>query len=133
MGIDTSRNTKAPKILVGTFHKTGTNLMLAILQSAARAYGLTIWRADAKTTEPAEWDIYFDWHSKFPDAVLSQPHKGVVVFRDPRDVIVSGAYFHCKSTEAWLLKPQEKFEGLSYQQKIQSLSSDDARFLFEMK
>jgi hypothetical protein len=45
------------------------------------------------------------------------------VIRDPRDVIVSGANYHCKADEPWLHIPEKRFGGLTYHQKINSLTS----------
>ena len=45
------------KVLVGTFHKTGTVLMREVLKGAAAELGLTIWRMDDRSgrAPPAEW------------------------------------------------------------------------------
>jgi hypothetical protein len=54
------------------------------------------------------------------------------VIRDPRDVIISAMHYHKKSDEQWLHIPRKEFEGLTYQEKINSLQNDDERLLFEM-
>lgn len=94
--------------------------------------------ADAphKTPEPDHWDVAFDFHSTFffdafePDADLA---RYVICVRDPRDIVVSAAYYHMKSDEEWLHKPLPRFSGLTYQQKINSLPDMTARFHFEME
>ncbi|MEP6012018.1 MAG: hypothetical protein ABJ237_11985, partial [Parasphingorhabdus sp.] len=47
-------------------------------------------------------------------------------------VIVSGAYYHTKSNEKWLHIPQKRFNGLTYQEKINSYMNMSDKFLFEM-
>ena len=56
----------------------------------------------------------------------------VFCIRDPRDVIVSAAYYHCRSDEDWLHEPKVEFNGMTYQEKIVSLPTMQDRFKFEM-
>lgn len=117
------------KILVGTFHKTGTVLMRNILKAISEEFGLRFWE---QGREPAEgWDIRFHGGSAFRQELL-QPHRGVIVIRDPRDVVISAAHFHCRGREGWLHKPDPQFGGMTYQEKINSLADDDERYIFEM-
>lgn len=117
------------KILVGTFHKTGTVLMRNILKTISEEFGLRFWE---QGPEPPEgWDIRFHGGSAFRKELLL-PHRGVIVIRDPRDVIISAAHFHCRGREGWLHRPDPRFGGMTYQEKINSLQTDDDRYIFEM-
>lgn len=117
------------KILVGTFHKTGTVLMRNILKAISEEFGLRFWE---QGREPGDgWDIRFHGASAFRQELLL-PHRGVVVVRDPRDVVISAAHFHGRGREAWLHKPDPRFGGMTYQEKINSLADDDERYIFEM-
>lgn len=132
-------------IFVGTFHKTGTVLMAGIFRSAARKLDLVFWplyESKPKFKDAAEyappnlhWDICFDGHSRFLKSkrLFGADALGVISIRDPRDVIVSSAAFHCKSTEPWLHAPRRKFGGKTYQQVICALPNENARLLFEME
>src|SRR5262245_45760294 len=60
------------------------------------------------------------------------PYRGLHLIRDPRDIIVSGCFYHQKATETWLHDKQDQFGGLTYQEKINSYSSLDDKILFEM-
>lgn len=118
------------KILVGTFHKTGTVLMRNILKAIAGEFGLRFWE---QGPEPADgWDIRFHGGSAFRNE-LALPHRGIIVIRDPRDVVVSAAHFHCRGREGWLHRPDPRFGGLTYQEKISGLADDDERYIFEME
>lgn len=117
------------KILVGTFHKTGTVLMRNILKSISEDFGLRFWE---QGPEPADgWDIRFHGGSNFRHE-LSYPHRGIIVIRDPRDVVISAAHFHCRGREGWLHKPDIRFGGMTYLDKMNSLPDDDERYIFEM-
>jgi hypothetical protein len=124
-----------PRMLVGTFHKTGTILIRTIMETLGRRLRRTVWRAGSPATPPAHWDIWFDPNSTFPAPARDRPYRAVVVVRDPRDVIISGAYYHATTErpgDRWVDTPLRKLGGRSYKQHINALPDDAARFLFEM-
>jgi hypothetical protein len=123
------------KMLVGTFHKTGTMLMFKIITqiSVRRGYRLS----SPRNRPPIdEWDIFIDAHSRFETGPLPDTARGFVVVRDPRDVVISGAHYHARLTpgppEAWAHVPRPNLDGMTYTQKIASLPDDEARMAFEM-
>ena len=122
---------------VGTFHKTGTVLLGKIFGQLHRDRILTLWRSDWVEEEPETWDVNFHYHSAFMfgDAYSNIPRnaKIVISLRDPRDLVVSAARYHCDSEEDWLKVPQEKFAGLTYQEKMNSLATWEDKLLFEMR
>jgi Sulfotransferase domain len=123
-----------PKMLVGTFHKTGTMLLLAIFRQLSRELGYQFWMPDGNEP-PKGWNVILHVHSRFKKSLMDEGHPTVIVIRDPRDVIVSGAYYHTKLVtpgDKWLHVPDERFGGLTYQQKMMSLPNDEERFIFEM-
>lgn len=129
---------KSPKRYMGTFHKTGTVLFRGVLHQAKAEGLLTPWlffRRERKIPEPRYWSVAFDRNAvRLLDSIEPDPDKARYVFciRDPRDVIVSAAYYHCRSKEPWLHIPRDEFDGLTYQEKINSLPDAQARFVFEM-
>ncbi len=124
----------APRMLVGTFHKTGTVLMLQILQRIANQLGYRLWVPNGMPP-PASWEILLHAHSVFGPEILEAPHRGVVVIRDPRDIIISGAFYHARTDshrDPWLYKPNPRFGGRSYHEAIAALPTDADKLLFEM-
>jgi hypothetical protein len=123
-----------PKRYIGTFHKTGSALFGGILRKCKRKKFLEPWLMNT-ATKPAKWDIAFHNHAnKLLDGFDTNAETSRYVFsiRDPRDVVISSAYYHCKADEHWLLQPNPKFDGMTYQQKINSLPDMQARFQFEI-
>lgn len=124
-----------PRMLVGTFHKTGTMLMRGIFMRVARRFGYRV-LIPAMRGHMDAWDLCLDAHSGFRPEEMTGDFRGIVVIRDPRDVIISGALYHTRldetSTDRWVHVPMPAYGGMSYQQRLRSLPSDEARFLFEM-
>lgn len=122
------------KVFIGSFHKTGTVLMGSIWRRAAKRLEFGLWIKHEQPEPPAtSWLVCFHHHARFgtePDRV---PHRGLLMIRDPRDIIVSGMHYHCASVEAWLHKPQERFAGRSYQQALLACEGAEARLLFELE
>jgi len=118
-------------ILIGTHHKTGKVWMGNIFRKIAYEMNL---RFSVGTGEaiPIEADIILGYHSRFPLKALPN-YRGMHIIRDPRDLILSGCFYHQKSNEPWLYKPQAEFGGLTYQEKINSFASFDDKLLFEME
>ena len=125
------------KWIVATHHKVGTVLMQTIFTQIAHEFGYEF-HDYSQLPDPeaaSKADIIFDYSSKFSglDLTAFENLKGVHLLRDPRMVIVSGAFYHQHAQETWLLEPRQSFDGMTYQQKIKSLPNDEARFEFEMR
>lgn len=120
------------QILVGTHHKAGTMWMFKIFAGVCKRFGWELRRRESGQI-PAQFDVFFDSHSNFGPARRQWNYRGLHMVRDPRDVIVSGCFYHQKSHEAWLHEGRPELGGLSYQQKINSYESLDDRILFEME
>jgi hypothetical protein len=106
--------------------------MLNIFRSICAGQGLSFYHGD-QIHLPQYYDLFFQEHSKFELETLPKPYQGLHLIRDPRDVIVSAAFYHesCKK-ENWLLQSMKEFEGLSYQQSIANLPSLEKKLEFEM-
>lgn len=124
------------KILIATHHKVGTALLYNIFIELDRSIGLRFHNCstDGLPSNLEEVDVLYDWHSKFRGIELNSISdlRGVHLIRDPRMIVVSAAYYHQRSSEAWLHRPLERLGGLTYQQRILSLAGDKERFEFEM-
>jgi hypothetical protein len=120
------------RILVGTHHKTGTVWLSAIFARICRDYRLSFF-AGNQNDLPAGCRVFVQDHSKFDFDALSGPHRGLHLIRDPRDVIVSGCFYHQHSGEDWLHVRQAELGGASYAEKINSYRSLEDQILFEME
>jgi hypothetical protein len=118
-------------ILVGTHHKTGTIWMHDTFQRIAMATGLRLGVLGSRG-EAHPSDIYIAHHSQFPREMLRGTYRGLHLIRDPRDIVISGMFYHLKSDEPWLHTPRPTFAGLTYQQTLNALDPED-RFAFELK
>lgn len=122
------------KVFIGSFHKTGTALMGSIWRRAAKRLEFGLWIRHEQEEPPATpWLVCFHHHARFGTEPERGPHRGLLMIRDPRDIIVSGMHYHCKSEEAWLHTPQSRFGGRSYQQALLDRDGAEARLLFELE
>ncbi|MEO1378098.1 MAG: sulfotransferase domain-containing protein, partial [Cyanobacteria bacterium J06635_10] len=124
--------TLSHQVLVGTHHKTGTAWMRNIFESICRNHHLLFYVGHHHQA-PEKFDVFLQNHSVFDLEEIEQPYKGLHIIRDPRDIVVSGCFYHQKSDEPWLHLPRQKFGGLTYQAKINSYDSMDDRLMFEME
>ena len=120
-----------PKIVIATHHKALTVYLRNVFRSFAilnnRSYSFG---AGPKVDYDA--DVIFDNHSQLDFGMLPEPHFGLHVRRDPRDILVSASFYHQKSKEKWLQEPLDALDGKSYQEHINSLPDFESVLLFEM-
>ena len=130
----------APTVLcVGTHHKTGTIWMRQVFKAIARIleipFQVVLGNDFAKNIKDGERIFLANWSSKFPKEVTNRADARILhMIRDPRDVLLSGARYHLvgpKEGETFLHTPREDLAGLSYQEHMKSLSSDE-QLVFEM-
>ncbi len=120
------------KVLVGTHHKTGIVWMESIFSQICQKLGFKFFKG--KQSELSNnFDIFFQNHSLFDFKDLQTEYRGLHLIRDPRDIIVSGCFYHQKSQEQWLHINRDKFGGLTYQEKINSYDLLDDKIMFEME
>ncbi len=128
-----------PYIFVGTYHKTGTVWMERVMRRTAEAVGVEFHYNPFQGDTPPnaegsiEAGVYMHDHTRFPDWLMRLDFAGFRMIRDPRDVVVSGAHYHVKSDESWLLLPRELFGGQSYREAITALADIQAQYQFEMR
>ncbi len=122
---------KPPLILIGTHHKAGTHWLAGIFRSIAETFSLQLLEGD----QPAalqDNELFFQDHSVFDLASIGR-YRGIHMIRDPRDIIVSGCFYHLRAEEEWLHIPRQRYGGLSYVEKINSFQSMQEKLLFEME
>lgn len=120
-----------PLILVGTHHKTGSKWMRSLFDGFCSAVGERM-HAGRQEDLPADARVWFEDHSRFALDRLGRPFRGLHVVRDPRDVLISGARYHARADEPWLLVRRWRFRGLTYREAIRRRKSFADAVLFEM-
>jgi len=132
-----------PKVLLGTYHKTGTSWLRAMFMEIASRTGrqwLNLsdsYTGDAKgmlarmeAAPPGA--LIFEYHTAFPKTEPSSAYRGLRMIRDPRDVVLSSVRFHRKATETWLHEPRPEFDGKTYQERINEIQDPLEAFQFEL-
>jgi len=127
---------KQPLIVVCTHHKTGSVWMANVFRAIKRKDKLHM-HTKAQADLPPETDIFLQDHSKVDLKALQGrfPKRGVRavhVIRDPRDVVISGCFYHVKTVEKWANNPKKEYGGKSYRQAISALPTDHDKLIFEM-
>ena len=124
------------RAIISTHHKSGTVWMAMTFRAIAGALGLPCHGLSGKNArEPVPRSVCFvrDIHSQWFDLDHRASGDRVLhVIRDPRDIVISAMHYHRKAPEKWLHRPDERFGGKSYQQALNDLSDDKARYIFEM-
>jgi Sulfotransferase domain len=120
------------KVLVGTHHKTGTVWLKSIFRTICSEYSLHYFEGE-QPDAPAQCDVFFQDHSRFELDLFESPIRGLHIIRDPRDIIVSGCFYHQKSKEQWLHKPRKALLGRTYHETISSAKTLEDKIFFEME
>ena len=121
------------KILIGTHHKTGTVWLESVFSKVSNQFDLEWFSGGNKDVIPKEWQVLQHTHSHFQKEILENNNfKGLHIIRDPRDIAVSAAFYHCKSHEDWLHVPRAEFGNKTYQNRINECNNFDDKLIFEM-
>ena len=118
-------------IIHGAHHKAATSWFGRIYRKISQYF---CWKYEVgKQNKPCpdtDTDIFMSWGSKFEFSALG-PYVGTHLIRDPRDMIISGYYYHLWCNEIWCKQPVDDFNGKSYQEVLNSLSLENG-ISFEM-
>ena len=120
------------KVLVGTHHKGGTVWLNSLFRHLCDFHGIDYFAGDWAEL-PERWSVFFQNHSVFELERLEGPCRGLHLIRDPRDLAVSGCFYHQKSDEEWLHEPRADLGGRTYRQCLDALADPDDRLLFELE
>jgi hypothetical protein len=86
--------------VVGTHHKTGTQLMGRLCSDVSRTFGLKF-HSGAQRELPDGVNVWFTPYSQLDKNRITQDVRGVHVVRHPYQVVVSAYLFHRKCDEPW--------------------------------
>lgn len=116
-------------------HKVGTSWFKNILTAISEEFGLPFIQNDQEKIRN-NIAIFFQYHSRVDLGALPK-YRGAHIIRDPRDVVVSGYYYHLWTKEEWAitpikdlpadmekvwsLLPVKEIKHMSYQQYLNSL------------
>lgn len=118
-----------PLIIHCCYHKVGTVWFGRILRDIAAEFGLR-YRAGGDFREihrletNGDSDIFMDLGSHVKFAALPGRYKLSHMIRDPRDLIVSGYFYHRWTDEPWANFPRAEFRGMSYREYLNSVPKD---------
>jgi hypothetical protein len=104
-------------------HKTGTVWFKRILRRTCATHGL-VFHAGAQDELRPDIGVFFQQKGRV-DLERLPPFRGSHMIRDPRDMIVSGYFYHQWTQEPWALVPDDRYGGLSHQEYLQTLSPAD--------
>ncbi len=112
-----------PRVLHGSHHKVGTKWTEDILRAVSEEFG---WTFQSCRQHELHWstDVFMQAHSAF-DLTLFGEFRGSHIIRDPRDVVISGYHYHLHSSEEWLRRPRDEYDGRSYQEHLNTLDYHD--------
>jgi len=126
---------RGPAVLVhGAHHKVGTVWFQRVLSTVAGFYGLRFTEVPESDGAPGRAIIpgrdidlvVYDRANDFrPQDFAGRDCRASHLIRDPRDIVVSGYHYHLRTAEAWVLEPQERYGGLSYQAFLHSVDEHD--------
>ena len=119
----------SPSIIHCCYHKVGTVWFGRILRDVAAEYGLTYqvgsnYNLIREFEEHQNANIFLDDGSHVNLGELPN-YVGSHMIRDPRDIVISGYFYHLWTQETWANLPRAEYKGRSYKQYLQSLSQDE--------
>ncbi len=112
----------AARIVHVGYHRGGTTWFSNVLHAVAMHFGLPFQNC-AQEHLRRSTRVYL-----CNDGIIDlEPLDGLVgshMIRDPRDLVVSGYFFHLWTDEPWAHRPRPEYGGRSYQQYLKSLDRD---------
>ncbi len=115
---------RAPGHLIAHFshHKAGTVWFQRVLKKLAQQLG---WKFQSclQSELDADTQIFMQENSRVELAQLPG-FRASHLIRDPRDLVVSGYFYHLWCQEAWCLEKRARYDGRSYQETLNSVSRE---------
>lgn len=103
-------------------HKVGTVWFKNVLGRVAALHGLPFHMSRLQPVVPQVGVMVVN--GSRIDLGSLPPFRGSHIVRDPREVAVPGYFYHRRCNEPWVLEPDERYGGRSYQQYLQSADEE---------
>jgi hypothetical protein len=130
--------TDPPLIVHCGYHKVGTVWFSRILEAVGRRYRIKVERGERvlrnRVSAPSEGTgIFIDPHSRVERETLPE-FRGSHMVRDPRDMVISGYFYHVWTTEKWAHVPgrmdekewcRPEWKGRTYHDILNSLDQEE--------
>lgn len=104
-------------------HKVGTVWFKRILERLAKEYGLNLY-SGPQSGLPESAHVFLEEHSQVDPSQL-RTFRGSHMVRDPRDIVISGYFYHLWTKEEWANIPQERYGNVSYQTYLNALPQSE--------
>ena len=119
-----------PMIIHCCYHKVGTVWFGRVLREIAAEFGLRLgsganYDLIREFETEANSDVFMDFGSHVNLSLLPRRYKASHMVRDPRDLVVSGYFYHRWTGEAWANLPRAEYRGMSYRQHLNYVSKHE--------
>lgn len=119
-----------PLLLHACYHKVGTVWFGRILREVAAEFGMSFRSGDNydvihRFETQGDADVFFDSGSHIDCATLPFRYKASHMIRDPRDIVVSGYFYHRWTDEQWANLPRAEYRGRTYRQYLNSVPKEE--------
>lgn len=116
----------APLLVHCCYHKVGTVWFGRVFREIAAEYGMRLgygsnYEQIREFETQASSDVFIDFGSHVALASLPKRYKASHMIRDPRDLVVSGYFYHRWTAENWANLPLAELRGMSYRQYLNSV------------
>jgi hypothetical protein len=111
-----------PLIVHCGHHKIGTLWFHNALMAVADEFGLRYQKCPQKALR-SDTDITHQNHSEFDFTGLVN-YRGSHIIRDPRDVVISGYFYHLWTSETWARVKDERWQGMTFQELLNSVDQE---------
>lgn len=116
-------------IIHRTYHKCGTVWFKGLFRKIAQTFGWKVYTNGGFGGLPLDADMWFNPKSIKGYEALARPYAGSHMIRDPRDVVVSGYFYHIWCQETWCNTPRQNYDGKSYQELLNSVPKEEGLLL----
>ena len=105
------------------YHKVATGFFTIILKRIAEEFNWNFQSCKQNQLNP-QTNILLQHHSRIDFHKLSH-YVGSHMIRDPRDIIISGYFYHLWCAEKWCHEKKPEYDNCSYQELLKSLPKNE--------
>lgn len=119
-----------PLIVHCCYHKVGTVWFGRVLRAVAAQFGMrhgtgANYDRIVEFETKANSDVFLDFGSHVNLTMLPRRWKASHMIRDPRDLVVSGYFYHRWTNENWANLPRAEYRGMTYRQFLNSVPKQE--------